>query len=358
MTFSTRVFLLFCCGLLLGFTFSQSESQTKPRKTCKALVLQGGGDKGAYEVGVLYGFIKNAKDPKDFEYDVISGISIGSVNGMGLAQFAKGNESAAIDFLMNSWKTSKQKDVFKPWPGGMLEGLFFKPSLFNNDPEIEYLNERFFTIPDKRKITIATTDFATGQKVIFSEKDWESDPQMAINATLFSSAVPVMFLYRHYKNQTFIDGGWSGEGLDVEDAVFRCREIVDDDQDIMIDVIFATNVSSIDVVGEKLNSYQIYSRHIEIHSFASATRAYSYAVEAFPSVNFRYVMIASQHLPHQSLPLDFKPKHIEFMLNLGYQDAITALDEGPGVSAEKVYNLSIEYQDSLFFNEFNDQYDI
>lgn len=137
MTFQGILLVLFCFGFL--FTASFSHPHPDVRKTCKALVLQGGGDKGAYEIGVLYGFIKNAKDKADFEYDVVSGISIGSVNGMGLAQFAKGNESAAIDFMLDGWKKSTKKDVFVNWPGGMLEGLFFKPSLFNNDPEIDYL---------------------------------------------------------------------------------------------------------------------------------------------------------------------------------------------------------------------------
>lgn len=137
MTFQGILLFLFCFANCLRV--SLSESGRHARKTCKALVLQGGGDKGAYEIGVLSGFLQYAKDPTDFEYDVVSGISIGSVNGMGLAQFAKGDESEAIDFLLKGWRNSTKKDVFVNWPGGMLEGLFFKPSLFNNDPEIDYL---------------------------------------------------------------------------------------------------------------------------------------------------------------------------------------------------------------------------
>lgn len=67
-------------------------------------------------------------------------------------------------------------------------------------------------------------------------------------------------------------------------------------------------------------------------------------------------MIASERLPDQTLPLDFKAKNIEFMIQLGIKDAITALAEGPGVSAERVYNISSTYEDDLFFNrQDNDQ---
>lgn len=65
---------------------------------------------------------------------------------------------------------------------------------------------------------------------------------MAAYAALFSSAIPFAFIYRDYANYTFIDGGWS-EGMDVEDAVLRCREEVDDDKDIIVDVVWCFNNS-------------------------------------------------------------------------------------------------------------------
>jgi predicted acylesterase/phospholipase RssA len=318
--------------------------------------MEGGGDKGAYEAGVLYGFVKNAKNPEDFQYDVLTGISVGSINAMGLAQFEKGQEEAAVQFLVDGWRNTKQKDVFKSWAGGLLEGLFYKSALFNSDPEIDYLNERIFTIPNKRRITVATTDFVTGQKVTFSESDWANDRTMAVNAALYSSAVPVVFKYRNVGNQTFIDGGWSGEGMDVEDAIFRCREIVDSDDQIVLDILFANNRSFTDASSNKFNAFQMHSRHQAIKSYASQTRAYFYARTAFPDIKFRYVMIASEKLPDQTLPLDFKAKNIEFMIQLGIKDAIAALAEGEGVSAERALNIATTYQDDLFFNrQDNDQ---
>ena len=338
---------LFILATLLLTSFTLVNSQ---EKVCRALVLEGGGDKGAYEAGVLYGFVKNAKNPEDFQYDVVTGISVGSINGMGIAQFDKGQEEAAVEFLVEGWRNTKQRNIFVSWVGGLLEGLFYKPALFNSNPEIDYLTDRIFTIPNKRRITVATTDFVTGQKVTFSEKDWANDRMMAVNAALYSSAVPVVFLYRNVGNQTFIDGGWSGEGLDVEDAVFRCRELVDSDDQIILDVIFANNVSFTDASSNKFNTFQMNSRHHAIKSYVSQTRAYLYARSAFPDVKFRYVMIASEKLPDQTLPLDFKAKNIEFMIQLGIKDALNALAEGGGVSAERAFNISSSYQDDIFFN--------
>jgi len=339
---------LFILATLFLASISVVNSQ---QKVCRALVLEGGGDKGAYEAGVLYGWVKNAQNPEDFQYDVVTGISVGSINGMGLAQYPKGQEEAAVQFLIDGWRNTKQRDVFKSWAGGLLEGLFYKPALFNSDPEIDYLDKRIFTIPNQRKITVATTDFVTGQKVTFNEQDWATDRKVAVNAALYSSAVPVVFLYRNVGNQTFIDGGWSGEGLDVEDAVFRCRELVDSDDQIILDVIFANNASFTSVDSNKFNTFQMHGRHRAIHSYVASTRAYLYARASFPEVQWRYVMIASERLPDQTLPLDFKAKNIETMIQLGIKDAVKALADGPGVSAEQVFNLSSNYQDDLFFNK-------
>jgi len=343
--------ILFQLALILLASFSLAQQQ----EVCRALVLEGGGDKGAYEAGVLYGFIKNAKNPEDFQYDVITGISVGAINGLGIAQFPKGQESEAIDFLVDGWRKTKQRDVFKNWPGGLLQGLFFKPALFNTDPELDYLDERIFTTPNKRKVTVVATDFVTGEKVTFTESDWADDKQKAVNAALYSSAVPVVFLYRNVEGRTYIDGGWSGEALDIEDAIFRCREVVDSDDKIIVDVIFANNNSFTDATREKFNTLQIHNRYKEIKSYVSATRAYLYSRDAFPHINFRYVMVASQRLPNQDLPLDFKKKNIEFMIDLGIKDALKALNDGPGVSAQEVARLANKYQDDLFFNGEEDQ---
>jgi len=38
------------------------------------------------------------------------------------------------------------------------------------------------------------------------------------------------------------------------------------------------------------------------------------------------------------------------MLALGVQDALTALAEGPGVSAKRAYDMAVKYDDATFFN--------
>lgn len=62
--------------------------------SCTALVLSGGGSNGAWEIGVLWGLL-NYGDPDDFKYDVVSGISAGSINTLALAGWEIGKEKEA-----------------------------------------------------------------------------------------------------------------------------------------------------------------------------------------------------------------------------------------------------------------------
>ena len=70
--------------------------------SCKAVVLSGGGSNGAWESGVLWGLLHYG-EPADYVYDVVTGVSIGSINAAGLAVFEKGKELEASDFIYSTW---------------------------------------------------------------------------------------------------------------------------------------------------------------------------------------------------------------------------------------------------------------
>ena len=54
-----------------------------------------------------------------------------------------------------------------------------------------------------------------------------------------SSAMPVIFPYVNFRNSTFIDGG-TMLNLDIGGAIERCKEIVPDESDIILDVVLCT----------------------------------------------------------------------------------------------------------------------
>ena len=57
---------------------------------CTALAMSGGGAHGAFEAGVLWGLIKNEPNKDKYIYDVVTGVSAGSINALGVAAWEKG----------------------------------------------------------------------------------------------------------------------------------------------------------------------------------------------------------------------------------------------------------------------------
>jgi predicted acylesterase/phospholipase RssA len=101
---------------------------------CNAIVLEGGGDLGAYEAGVLKGLNTYLKS-EEKTWDVVAGVSVGALTSGALSQYAIGDELAAVDWLVDFWHHVTKDDVYSNWvPGGLLEGITNKPGLFNTEP--------------------------------------------------------------------------------------------------------------------------------------------------------------------------------------------------------------------------------
>lgn len=60
--------------------------------------MSGGGANGAWEAGVVWGLM-NHGNPEDFEYDMVVGISAGSINTIGMIGFDPKDGLANAQYL-------------------------------------------------------------------------------------------------------------------------------------------------------------------------------------------------------------------------------------------------------------------
>ena len=88
-------------GLVLLLAQIALAADEAPEGTCYALALSGGSNNGAWEAGVLWGFLHYG-DPKDFEWAVVSGISAGSMNTAAMTPWAVGDEYAMTEWLTDT----------------------------------------------------------------------------------------------------------------------------------------------------------------------------------------------------------------------------------------------------------------
>ena len=128
---------------LLNMSDDSSSSDTTAnaatQDTCRALVLSGGGSNGAWEAGVVYGFA-NYGNPSDFEWDVISGVSAGSINALAISVQPIGQEKSMSQWLSDLWRNLKTSDIYVDWGyGGKARGLTMEGGIYNNAPLLSFL---------------------------------------------------------------------------------------------------------------------------------------------------------------------------------------------------------------------------
>jgi len=144
-----------------------------------ALVLSGGGAKGAFQVGAE----KYLREEKGYEWDIIAGVSVGALNGAMLAM-EKYRRLEAI------WKTLCHNKVFSGklnlWTA--LRLLMGAKSIYGNDPLAEIVEREVDPEKIVKDLRIGTVSLRTGRYTIYRQ----DDPNIK-KAVLASTVVPILW---------------------------------------------------------------------------------------------------------------------------------------------------------------------
>jgi NTE family protein len=168
----------------------------------RALVLSGGGAKGAYQVGVL----KRWMGDKGIDYDINCGVSVGALNTAGLAITAKGDPGKAIHILEKFWlEKVNTKAIYKRWfPFGRFHSLW-KKSVYDSSPLANLVNENIHlnnVLNNGRLLAVGAVCLDTGENVFARE----SNPEF-IKWVLASASFPVFLAPIEIDGKLWSDGG-------------------------------------------------------------------------------------------------------------------------------------------------------
>lgn len=167
----------------------------------RALVLSGGGSRGAFEAGVV-----KALTDEGVRWDLIAGISVGALNGGLLAQFPRDLQGQAADHLLRFWDgITGNSSVYKRWfPFGRLHALW-TGGLYDTSPLKKLV--RANVEPEMYKtsgveLIVGSVCLETGDyKAVTGD-----EPNIA-DWILASSAFPAMFPPVEIDGKHWIDGG-------------------------------------------------------------------------------------------------------------------------------------------------------
>src|SRR5512134_3718651 len=92
-----------------------SEGGGPPARRRVGLVLSGGGARGAYEVGVLAHLFEHVlpKLPPDFDFDVVSGTSVGAIHASYVVATSHWDAAQRARRLDDTWKNMEVAQVVR-----------------------------------------------------------------------------------------------------------------------------------------------------------------------------------------------------------------------------------------------------
>jgi NTE family protein len=173
------------------------EENNRPKR---ALVLPGGGGRGAYQVGVAKALYEHG-----IEFDYAFGTSIGGLNATMIAQ-------GDLHRLEELWCTMRSRDIFKipsaPQVGRLVLGQTM--GILDTSPLEELLRHEvnLHKLKESRiKVGLCTTDLCSLQTNLVTTEDIISTNEL-IDVLMATSALPLAFPPRHiHGSGLWIDGG-------------------------------------------------------------------------------------------------------------------------------------------------------
>jgi hypothetical protein len=259
---------------------------------------------------------------------VVTGISVGSLNALGLGLYAKGQESQFVDYMSNFWTHLDSDDIYKGWLLGEAEGFFDASGLYNSEPSKDTISKILADFPKgfQRNLIIGTTDLASGDFVVFESGETK---ESWVDITMAGMATGGVFPVVNIGDYELVDG-YIKYTIDLIDAVTKCQALGYDDSDIIVDAVMCTakTISTID--SSKLLTLESLVRYLEIVSYQGVMGAIKNAAHDFKTVDFRYTIYPHQTLPDANLdphPYTFSSSQAQKMLDIGEASAKAAVKD-------------------------------
>lgn len=292
---------------------------------CNTAAFGGGGSYGAHSAGAFSAFV-SLLPQSSINYTAVAGISAGSLNSIGIAQFPTNSEQGASEFILSVWRSiNGSQSIFEEWTGGLVAGLLFHSGLYDTAPEFKLLKQQA-TKPAQRKLSMGTVEINSGLYRIYNETYTLTQQQQA---AMCSSAIPALFKNQDFNGGVYCDGGLFN-GFDAVEAIERCLEGGSAQSEIYLD-IFSCFSYNLTAEAAKMKTIQVIERSFSIRGRMLGFRSLNFAKQAYPNVNYRYFVEPLETFSGSAL--DFNATFINELIGFGIQDAKKII--GAGINLEK-----------------------
>ncbi len=284
----------------------------------RALVLSGGGARGAYQAGVL-----RYLEEIHWKPDIICGTSVGAINACAIGS---GMNSSRLSEL---WLRLNQKNIMRYSIWNMLKGFFRRKyyPLVETYPLKKFIHENMdFTAlnESKTKVIISAVNILTSELKFFE------NPGLRIEHILASSAIPMIFPWQMIDGEPYWDGGVMANTPILPALTHEASEIV---------VVLLSPVGGVQMMETPETKDEALERLFELYllgSYRSVEQGFEYRKAVMqgltPIENFllglrtqfknaKISVIAPKRMLGLVSILNFKKEQAEILLRHGYEDA-------------------------------------
>ena len=271
---------LFSAALLGAVTSAADDGK------CRALVLSGGSDNGAWEAGVIWGLLHYGK-PEDYTWDAVSGVSAGAINSGAAATWKKGTELEFSEFLSDQWASMTNEQLFSLNGYNPVKWIFSEPSVLDTTKTIETLNRIYGYTGGviQRDFTVSAVDANTGEYIAMNPTN--TPFENLAQSSMSSASIPVVFPPQHLNGYVFMDGGTVWD-LNLDSAVQQCIDKGFEATDIIVDVAICGYSALSDDLEVEKNAYAAWKETNGIRGYYKNTNSIWEQAKGYPGLNVRY----------------------------------------------------------------------
>lgn len=175
----------------------------------RALVLSGGGSKGAYSVGVIKALLEAGR-----QYDVVAGVSVGALIGANIAMFSPEEQASGYANLERVWteEVKSNKSIYKNWAPWILTYLwsFWKGGIYSMRPLRDILVKEvdFDALKNSGvEFEVGVVSLQTGQYRSVNVTSNKQNHKLAVDWIWASCVFPVLFTSVEINGEQWVDGG-------------------------------------------------------------------------------------------------------------------------------------------------------
>jgi predicted acylesterase/phospholipase RssA len=267
-------------------------------------------------------------------------VSVGAINGSLFAAYDYGEEKKAVADMEELY--SKNEPFFEFWPTIVLPP-FWKSSITDNTGMKTVLNRELpLERKWKRAISIQSVDLNTGAVVIFDET---IPLEIRTKVIMSSAAIPAFFPPIEIDDLKLVDGGVF-QNISLGDPIAKCREKVNDDTEIIVDLILCFEKPIKLPKWEMFNSYwkdakQLWNRSQEVSNYYFYYEDVLRVTRGYPNVKFRHIVAPTVPVPDNGyVPIFSTKENIKKEIAIGYEDGLKAIEHAKkhGSNLEQLKN--------------------